>query len=156
MKCLEKDRTRRYETANGLASDVGRHLNNEPVLAHPPSPAYRLQRLYQRNKVKFAAAAIAILALVAGFAASTWQAVRATRAERDARAVKDFLIEELLAMNPYMDSIADSNRVQLLERVAQAAGSRFVNQPLIEAEVRLAIGEVSFDVENTSPMVEQF
>ena len=44
MKCLEKDRTRRYETANGLAADLKRHLNNEPVVARPPSAAYRLQK----------------------------------------------------------------------------------------------------------------
>ena len=45
MKCLEKDRTRRYETANGLAVDLKRHLNNEPVVARPPSSAYRFQKL---------------------------------------------------------------------------------------------------------------
>src|SRR6185436_18142124 len=51
MKCLEKDRARRYETANGLASDLQRHLNNEAVLARPPSAAYRFQKLLRRNKV---------------------------------------------------------------------------------------------------------
>jgi eukaryotic-like serine/threonine-protein kinase len=50
MKCLEKDRTRRYETANGLAADLLRHLNNEPVLARPPSKAYRFQKMVRRNK----------------------------------------------------------------------------------------------------------
>src|SRR5438874_5260375 len=57
MKCLEKDRTRRYETANGLASDIQRHLNNEPVAARPPSTAYRFQKLVRRNKLAFAGAA---------------------------------------------------------------------------------------------------
>src|SRR5438094_7439124 len=56
MKCLEKDRARRYETANGLASDIQRHLDNEPVEARPPSPAYRFQKLVHRNKMAFAAA----------------------------------------------------------------------------------------------------
>ena len=51
MKCLEKDRTRRYETANGLAMDIQRHLNNEPVVARPPSAAYRFQKLVRRNKL---------------------------------------------------------------------------------------------------------
>ncbi len=51
MKCLEKDRARRYETANGLAADLKRHLNNEPVLARPPSAAYRLQKAWRRHKV---------------------------------------------------------------------------------------------------------
>src|SRR5262245_42276989 len=56
MKCLEKDRTRRYETANGLASDIQRHLSNEAVLARPPSAAYRFQKTLRRHKVGFAAA----------------------------------------------------------------------------------------------------
>src|SRR6266516_1554300 len=57
MKCLEKDRGRRYETANGLVSDIQRHLGNEPVLACPPSKLYRFQKTLRRNKVAFAAAA---------------------------------------------------------------------------------------------------
>ena len=84
MKCLEKDRTRRYETANGLAMDLKRHLSNEPVVARPPSAAYRFQKLVRRNKLAFAAAAAVALVLVVGVLVSTWQAVRARRAERNA------------------------------------------------------------------------
>jgi serine/threonine protein kinase/WD40 repeat protein len=80
MKCLEKDRTRRYETANGLAMDIQRHMNNEPVVARPPSAAYQLQKAWQRNKVVFTAVAVVAVALVAGIGVSTWQAIRATRA----------------------------------------------------------------------------
>src|SRR5262245_45638451 len=58
MKCLEKDRTRRYETANGLAADIQRHLNNEAVLARPPSTTYRVQKAWQRNKLIFTAGAV--------------------------------------------------------------------------------------------------
>ena len=83
MKCLEKDRTRRYETANGLAADVTRHLTNEPVIARPPSTAYRLQKALRRNRLGFAAAAAVALVLVLGIAVSSWQAVRATKAERE-------------------------------------------------------------------------
>ena len=57
MKALEKDRTRRYATANGLAADVQRHLNTEPVTAGPPGNLYRLQKLVRRNRLAFAAAA---------------------------------------------------------------------------------------------------
>ncbi|HEY2952107.1 MAG TPA: hypothetical protein VGK40_05970, partial [Verrucomicrobiae bacterium] len=81
MKCLEKDRTRRYDTANGLAVDLKRHLNNEPVFARPPSTAYRIQKAIRRHKLGFAAAAAVSLALVIGVTVSTTQAVRATRAE---------------------------------------------------------------------------
>src|SRR4029434_4304863 len=55
MKALEKDRARRYETANGLAADIQRHLRNEPVLASPPSNLYRFGKMIRRNKLAFAA-----------------------------------------------------------------------------------------------------
>jgi eukaryotic-like serine/threonine-protein kinase len=80
MKCLEKDRTRRYATANGLAADVKRYLTNEPIVARPPSTLYRVKKLVRRNKVAFAAAASVAAALVLGVVASAWQAVCATRA----------------------------------------------------------------------------
>jgi len=83
MKCLEKDRSRRYETANGLAMDIQRHLNNEPVNARSPSGPYRLQKLIQRNKLAFVATAAIVLALLIGAVVSTSQAIRATRAERE-------------------------------------------------------------------------
>jgi eukaryotic-like serine/threonine-protein kinase len=72
MKALEKDRRRRYETANGLAMDINRYLNNEPVTARPPSRLYRFQKLVRRNKVVFAAAAAVTAALVIGLSTSTW------------------------------------------------------------------------------------
>ena len=80
MKCLEKDRARRYETANGLAMDLKRHLGNEPVSARPPSRAYQLQKLVRRNKLAFAAGASVAGALVLGVVVSTWQAIRAETA----------------------------------------------------------------------------
>jgi WD40 repeat protein/serine/threonine protein kinase len=88
MKCLEKDRTRRYETANGLAIDLKRHLNNEPIVARPPSSAYRFQKLIRRNKLAFAAAAAVAGALLLGIIVSTSQAIRATHAKLDALAAQ--------------------------------------------------------------------
>ena len=88
IRCLEKDRTRRYETANGLAADLKRHLQDEPVVARPPSTAYRMQKAFRRNVVAFSAVGAVALSLVIGFAVSTWQAAVATQArlgERQAR-----------------------------------------------------------------------
>jgi tetratricopeptide (TPR) repeat protein/serine/threonine protein kinase len=82
MKALEKDRNRRYETANGLSNDVLRYLADEPVLACPPSAAYRFRKFARRNKVAFLTSSLVALALVLGTVVSTWQAIRATRAER--------------------------------------------------------------------------
>jgi WD40 repeat protein/serine/threonine protein kinase len=89
MKCLEKDRTRRYETANGIAADLKRHLNNEPVVARPPSTAYRFQKSFRRNKVAFVAGTAIAAALLLGIIASTWQSVRATHAKQEALAAKE-------------------------------------------------------------------
>jgi WD40 repeat protein len=82
MKCLEKDRKRRYDTANGLAMDLTRHLRNEPVVARPASTAYRLQKAFRRNKLAFAAGGAVVLALMTGMAVSLWQAMVATSARR--------------------------------------------------------------------------
>jgi len=88
MKCLEKDRVRRYDTANGLAMDIQRHLTNEPVVARPPSKLYEFQKTVRRHKVGFAATAAVVAALAVGVVASTSQAVRAKRAERTALAAQ--------------------------------------------------------------------
>ncbi len=86
MKCLEKDRARRYETANGLASDITRHLSNEPVKARPPSRRYRLHKLVRRNKLVVGGVIVVAAALLLGLAGSLWEALRASRAEQVARA----------------------------------------------------------------------
>jgi WD40 repeat protein/serine/threonine protein kinase len=82
MKAIEKDRARRYETANGLAMDLKRFLGNEPVLARPPSAVYRVQKAFRRNKIAFASGIAIAAALLLGAVVSTWQAVRATRLQR--------------------------------------------------------------------------
>ncbi len=82
MKCLEKDRTRRYATANALAMDLQRHLNDEPVEACPPSRSYRFQKLVRRNKLAFAAASAVLLVLTIGLVVFTrlWQRAEVARA----------------------------------------------------------------------------
>ena len=90
MKALEKDRCRRYQTANGLAADVGRYLANEPVVARPPSRLYRFQKLVRRNKTVFFAVGAVSVALVAGLGTSSWLFVR----EREARQEQARLREE--------------------------------------------------------------
>ena len=81
MKALEKDRRRRYETANGLAMDIARFLNNEPVLARPPSRIYRLQKLVRRNQGVFIATGAIFLALAIGLGTSTWLFFKERKAE---------------------------------------------------------------------------
>ncbi|MGH7176172.1 MAG: tetratricopeptide repeat protein, partial [Tepidisphaeraceae bacterium] len=82
MKCLEKDRTRRYESASALALDVQRHLADEPVVAAPPSPGYKMRKFVRRHRIGVAMSGAIVVALLTGIAVATWGLVRATR-ERD-------------------------------------------------------------------------
>src|SRR5262249_34946287 len=84
MKCLEKHRGRRYETANGLGMDIQRYLSDEPVEACPPSAVYRVRKFVRRQPTGVTTAAAVALALILGTVGATWQAIRATRAEADA------------------------------------------------------------------------
>ena len=81
MRCLEKDRARRYETADGLARDVGRYLRDEPVEACPPAAAYRLRKFVKRNRRQVAAAGLVLTVLLAGMAGTTWGVIRAVKAQ---------------------------------------------------------------------------
>ena len=85
MMALEKDRNRRYETANGMAMDIQRYLNDDQVLACPPSSVYRLRKFARRNKGLLVTGALVAASLCAGLLGTTWQAILATRAEAEAR-----------------------------------------------------------------------
>jgi len=115
MRALEKDRNRRYETANGMALDVQRYLDNEPIQARPPNRFYRLRKLVRRNKVVFTAVAAVAFALVAGLGASTWMFLR----EREARQeqVRLRLIADVARENEAKLRQQAENR----ERITQAA-----------------------------------
>jgi putative effector of murein hydrolase len=78
MKCLEKDRTRRYESASSLASDVQRHLRNELVLARPASPLYRLRKLLRRNKMIVTVVCAVLAGLLMGLLLAGWLVFRAS------------------------------------------------------------------------------
>jgi len=85
MKCLEKQRDRRYETANGLARDIQRYLVDETVEARPPSAGYRLSKFLKRNKGPVLAASLLLLALLAGMAGTTVGLIRADQEAKNAR-----------------------------------------------------------------------
>ena len=98
MKCLEKDRGRRYETANGLAMDIGRFISNEPVSARSPSPCYRLGKLVKRNKFAFGAAGAVLIALAAGLVVANGQrqiAQSERNAAREAQSISEMRADDL-------------------------------------------------------------
>ena len=148
MKALEKDRSRRYETATALQWDIQLFLQDEPVSAVAPSAAYRASKFIRRNKSAVGAVVIMVILLAAGIVASTWQAVRATRqsvraaqAEVEQRASKlaaekllaRALAGERLANRRYygaemssvlqdLDALGSTNTLELLRRHIPAAG----------------------------------
>jgi serine/threonine protein kinase/tetratricopeptide (TPR) repeat protein len=148
MKALEKDRNRRYETANGLAGDVQRYLANEPVQAGPASARYRLRKFVRRRRGAVLATGIILAVLLAGVAVSTWQAIRATRSEvaerrsaETARAINRYLIEDLFAAATPEEAQGRKITVQeVLDRASATIDTAFADQPEVEAGVRLAIG----------------
>jgi len=128
MKCLEKDRSRRYETANGLAADLKRHLNNEPVVARPPSAVYRLQKFASKHRLAVLAGSAVLVSLLAGltlaiggFLSAKKDRDIAVRARIEAQAQK---------------TIADDQRQLAVENARKAQDSAKM------AEVRLAGGLV--------------
>ncbi|PYK96137.1 MAG: serine/threonine protein kinase [Verrucomicrobia bacterium] len=157
MKCLEKDRARRYETANGLARDIERHLSNEPVVASPPGNLYRFQKLVRRNRVLVSASASVVAVLLVGVVVSTWQAFRATRAEREqihlrqqtqteavrSQQVAKFLEEMLRGVGPSVARGRDTKMLQeILDRTAERVATDLKDQPLVAAQMQQTIGDV--------------
>jgi hypothetical protein len=90
MKAMDKERSRRYDSATGLAMDVQRYLNDEAVLARPPSRGYLLGKLVRRNKLVCTVGAVAVIALLAGFGTSTWMYFR-ERAERQKAELRELI-----------------------------------------------------------------
>jgi tetratricopeptide (TPR) repeat protein len=147
MKCLEKDRRRRYDTVNGLAMDLMRHLTNEPILARPPNAAYRMQKAFRRNRAAFITAGGVATALVLGLVATSWQSVRATRAERraaarqaDAEAMVSFLTQVFQSPDParsgYSFTVADA-----LATATRRLETDLAGMPERRTELQATLGE---------------
>ena len=166
MRCLEKDRTRRYESAGSLAEEIQRHLDDEPVTASPPSAVYRLQKFARRNRGPVAAGATLFVLLVAGVIGTSFGMIRAREAEalakaeavradaeaveakhqaEIAQAVNDFLNDDLLATVAPSSHPGRGRNVMMRDvldvaaiRIDEASrpGGRFVDKPLVEASIR--------------------
>jgi serine/threonine protein kinase len=174
MKTLEKDRTRRYETANGLAMDIERYVNAEPVSARPPSQLYRFQKMVKRNKMAVATAVVIAGTLIIGSLFSTWRfvkekaarerAVAAEKAqtqlrhtadenERKARAeatksqeVSQFLKDMLKSAGPSVALGRDTTLLrEILDHTADRIRTELKGQPDVQAELMLTLTEVYND-----------
>jgi serine/threonine protein kinase/WD40 repeat protein len=151
MKTLEKDRNRRYESAGGLAADVQRYLNDEPVQAYPPSVGYRLRKVARRHKGPVLAASLVVLALVGGIIGTTLGMLRATDAEANAlqeASEKETALQEKDAAFKAAQASARDAQEQLLqalqnqaraERVSGRLGQRFAALKAIRKAAQIRV-----------------
>ncbi len=161
MKSLEKDRTRRYETANGLAEDIHRHLRNEAVSAVRPSFRYQLTKTIQRNKPAFAAGFAIAAILIVSSIVSTVLAFCAQRekeqsqaAQATAQTLNDFVFGELIGLaDPENNSQRSLTLLDALDQIEEQISQNFTDRPELEIEARLALGRAfvfRFDSERSA------
>lgn len=137
MKAIEKERERRYDTANGLARDIERFLNLEAVEACPPSTSYRLRRLARKHRAMIGTAAAFAMILILGTGLSVWQAFRATKAESLAsRRLVDVQAEQLKTQEALKDSQESERRAIESESTAVTAREAEERAKSAEAEQR--------------------
>ncbi|MAG94849.1 MAG: hypothetical protein CMJ48_14060 [Planctomycetaceae bacterium] len=147
MKALDKERNRRYETANALAADVERSLSEEPIEARPPSLGYRFSKFSKRNRAALTSATLVFAALLLGLGVSVWQAVQAGRerdrvlvAERQLRATLTFLEENLIrSVRPEETLDRDLPHRVVLDQLARELDRQSL-AALVEASIRTALG----------------
>jgi serine/threonine protein kinase len=153
MKALEKDRARRYETANGLARDIERYLHDEPVEACPPSATYRLRKLARKHRASMATLAGFAMVIMIAAIVSTLLAIRATTAERlagqrlteseeargQAEAVSRRLVEIFRRTNPSLDG-RQLKVVDLLDQTARDLDAEFPGASKIKGELLHTLG----------------
>ena len=148
LKALEKDRSRRYGSPSDFAADIRRYVNNEAVLAVPPSGAYRVHKFARRHRTALVTACAFALVLIAAAVVSIRQSIRANReairANREAavaEAVNNFLLGDLLARNSTTSAVTQDLKLRtVLDRAAERIDDgQFAKQPEVEAAIRNTI-----------------
>jgi len=149
MKALEKDRTRRYDTATGLAMDIRRYLQDQPVVAGPPSRAYLLRKFVRRHRTGVAAGVFVAIAVLLGIAGTTVGLIRAMRAERQATLeaatatqVSDFLVDLFEVADPDRSRGSTITAREILDAGAARLDRELADQPHTRARLLSAIGKV--------------
>jgi tetratricopeptide (TPR) repeat protein/predicted Ser/Thr protein kinase len=142
VKCLEKDRNRRYETANALATDINHHLDSEPVMARPPSVGYRFQKFVRRNKLALGTGVTIVTALLLGVVMSSLQAVRARKAEQQQRLERGRAENRLNAAMKFFDTAFNSVSPALSDVIGAARPRELLANAAAETLDALQQGEI--------------
>jgi len=159
LKCLEKDRDRRYHTAHELAQDIQRFLENRPVTAGPPSVTYRVKKFALRHRMPIGAGAIVVLALIAGLTLAVLGTIRAnTQADSASRAVK-FLQDIIASSDPNRGEAAGTTVHEALDLAsARLSDGSLKRHPGVEATIRRTLGSTYMAMglyDKAAPHLEQ-
>ena len=156
MKALERDRARRYDSANAFADDVLAFLHQQPVHARPPTTWYLISRFTQRNKLAVAAAAVILLLLVGGIITTTWmyleQKKALVRSDHTARFMKEILAQARVSKSLGKDS---SMMREILDHTAQRLETELADYPDVQAELHGVIGQTYEDIDEYEKAVAQ-
>jgi serine/threonine protein kinase len=165
MKALEKDRTRRYETARGLGLDIRRHLDFEPVIAGAPSTTYKARKFIRRHRTGVAAAAFVFVAILLGIAGTTTGLIRAVKAEQHARQeaetarkVSDFLVDLFEVSDPDRAKGNTITAREILDQGSLRIAEELEGEPLTQARLMNTIGKVYQNLglyEEAAPQLER-
>ncbi|MEE8412298.1 MAG: serine/threonine-protein kinase, partial [Acidobacteriota bacterium] len=142
MKALEKDRERRYETANDFALDIERHLGNEPIMARPASTAYLTRKFVERHRFGVAFATLMALALIGGIFGTATGLLRAREEARKAIAINSFLQNMLSSVDPASAQGKEVTVREVLDEASKTIDTAFAEQPQVEGELRAVIGRM--------------
>ena len=155
MRAIEKDPERRYPSVSELAADVQRYLRHEPVVAGPPSTAYRVRKFVRRNRGGVIAASAVALALIVGLIATGWALVGQSRARAEAerqradaqsaneslQEVNRFFTRDVIgAASPAVALGKDLSVREALENASKGIEQKFADRPLIQADIQTSIG----------------
>jgi non-specific serine/threonine protein kinase/serine/threonine-protein kinase len=158
MKALEKDRNRRYGSPVELAADLERHLNDQPVLASPPSAGYRVGKFVRRNRLAVTAGLLITAAVVAGIFGTTAGWIRARQEADAARRVSDAMVNMYGDLNPISLRGGASTPVEILDRAVEKVELELADNPLVQARLMATLGHVYKDLgryDKARPLLER-
>jgi eukaryotic-like serine/threonine-protein kinase len=142
LKAIDRDRGRRYETANGLASDIERHLENKPVTARPPTLGYTAAKFVRRHRVAVSVAAAAVVALAVMVAGIVRERNRAELASAKALAISAFLQDMLKSADPWQGGARQTTVAEALQAGVKRLNEGAIRDPLVAASIKRTIGSV--------------
>jgi serine/threonine protein kinase/Flp pilus assembly protein TadD len=142
LKAMRKERTERYRSASEFADDIENYITGAPLIAGPPTAAYRFKKFLRRNRALATGIAAVLAVLIAGVVVSTVFAIRAERQANISQAVNEFLKEDLIrSVDPHVALGREVTVRSWLDAASQSLEGRFENEPLVEASIRETLGD---------------